>query len=405
MSLPARPTWFRWLAWTLILAAGAALLAYRRPDALQNPQVWAEDVIVFHAQAESLGWRSLFVPHAGYFHTWPRIVALGAQAVDPLYLPWAYNYSAWLIAAAVFAALLRVRTADGGGVGPIWAAAFLFTPHYSGEIFLALTNVQWVLTPFLVASVLRRPPEGGGPIALSTTAVLLAATTTPFSVILAPLAAWAGLIRRSPGSWFVNGALLAGALAQLLAIHFTSVPYPSQGWATWSYYLQNIGFRVGIETFVPERWWPTATGWHSFAGLVVLTLFITLGTVAGPRRWERAALALAIAGFLLATYVRSKPFIAEMQDAGWGDRYFFAIRLLLVWQIVCFAWRAGRRQWALLVLLLVPLAAASRYRAGAWPDYRWADYAPALRRGEAVQIPINPSGWIYHYAGRRDEAR
>ena len=45
----------------------------RRPDAILNPQFWAEDGSVFYAQAYNKGIiNSLFLPYAGYLHAVPR---------------------------------------------------------------------------------------------------------------------------------------------------------------------------------------------------------------------------------------------------------------------------------------------------------------------------------------------
>ena len=58
----------------LVLLAGAAILALRRPDQITNPQLWAEDGIFFF-QAREMGLRALLTELAGYSQLAPRLIA------------------------------------------------------------------------------------------------------------------------------------------------------------------------------------------------------------------------------------------------------------------------------------------------------------------------------------------
>jgi hypothetical protein len=50
------------------------------------------------------------------------------------------------------------------------------------------------------------------------------------------------------------------------------------------------------------------------------------------------------------------------------------------------------------------VANVPRLREPGLQDFRWGDYAPKIRAGEAVEIPINPGGvepWIVRLPARK----
>lgn len=88
---------------------------------------------------------------------------------------------------------------------------------------------------------------------------------------------------------------------------------------------------------------------------------------------------------------------------GAATRYVFPLQLLLLWLLL--AMLRDRARWvriacgsAALWMIAVNLP---RLRIAPVPDQRWADYAPKLRAGEEVTIPINPEGWSFTFAARK----
>jgi hypothetical protein len=58
-----------------MLIAGAGLVIGRRPEAVTNPQFWAEDGRYWFADAYNLGIRAVLKSDEGYLLTLPRLVA------------------------------------------------------------------------------------------------------------------------------------------------------------------------------------------------------------------------------------------------------------------------------------------------------------------------------------------
>src|SRR2546426_117604 len=83
-QLPLIPDWCLQL---VVFALAFAAVVSRRPDAISNPQFWAEDGQVWYAEAHARGLRSLLSPYAGYFQTLPRVVAVAAQILPLTWAP------------------------------------------------------------------------------------------------------------------------------------------------------------------------------------------------------------------------------------------------------------------------------------------------------------------------------
>lgn len=403
----ARIRSFATLAGFLVVAL--VLLVLRRPDGVTNPQLWAEDAVVFHAHADAFGIASLVMPNAGYFHLGPRVVALLARLIDPAFTPHVYNGAALLVALAVAVAILRSRLPGGRPVAAGCAFAFLLVPHYSHEVFLNLTNIQWVLISYLILVLVREPPTSARAQTLTAAGVVIAGLTSPFSAALVPLAGWRMWRAETRAQRVVFGLMITTGLIQgfaAMSAGQTSLPGTAPttpfhaGPAAW---LGIFGFRGLIETLLPPALWPTDPGWpRVLAGVLLVGLLAALAALPGPGRTERIFLVVAIVLFSVITALRVRPYAIELPDRGWGDRYFMPLRVWLIWSILLLVplcrgwWRAG--PW--LALAAFAVTAIPFYQGEAWEDFRWAEHVAPIRRGEPADIPINPSGWTYHYAGR-----
>src|SRR6476659_827700 len=89
---------FRFPALFLSALVFAFAVLSRRPDALLNPQFFAEDGNVWFAEAYNFGWlKALFITHTGYFQTLPRLGAALAFAVPLAHAPLVMNLIGLLV--------------------------------------------------------------------------------------------------------------------------------------------------------------------------------------------------------------------------------------------------------------------------------------------------------------------
>src|SRR5947209_646287 len=136
-----------WRMQLIVFVVVAAVVISRRPDALLNPQFYAEDGAVWYAQAYNFGWlHSLTLPQAGYLQTLPRLVA-GLSLLVPFgSAPLLMNWAAIGFQVLPVTVLLSSRCS---GWAPLWvrglqALLYLAMPT-SREIDAVLSNAQWHL--------------------------------------------------------------------------------------------------------------------------------------------------------------------------------------------------------------------------------------------------------------------
>ena len=200
-----------WTNTWLVFLFCVALLCLKAPDAVLNPQFWAEDGSIFYGQQFASKSPLLFTPYAGYLHFIPRLIAWLASGVDPQRVPLVYNTSAVLADAACIA-YAAGRMSPLFGL-PIALGAFFLTPTV-GDIFSTITNIQWIAQFALVFGVfetrLTRRYRLGDIFAAGL--ILAIALTGPFSVILAALIVLLWIVASLAGPDFALG--LYGSLAR-----------------------------------------------------------------------------------------------------------------------------------------------------------------------------------------------
>ena len=380
------------------------VIVARKPDGVLNPQFWAEDAVVFHAEAEQVGWRSVAVPMQGYLHTLQRIVAVTTtRVVDAAWQPAAFNYAALAVAAMVLG-VLGVRRWSGP---PAWAlglaVALVMQP---GEVMINLTNVQWVTMLLFVICAVMAPPERGAGRVVEAGALFLAGVTGPFSIVLLPLLAWrVWRFGRGAILSLVVVALAAGIQGWVLLRGAGAVAGAAQpASASW---LQLVGLRVAAQTFLPESIWPQSKGALEAMGAAAVVFFAALAVWPGRLRVFRAVFFGAALLMQLAVMVRMNAERDALLVVENGPRYYFDTRILLTWVLVAAVADAGLAKWlrvgAGVVGLGALVAVAGAFRVPALPDFQWREHAAAVREGRPADIPINPVGYVYHYPGRPEQ--
>jgi hypothetical protein len=364
----------------------------------------------------------------------PRLIALLARQFDPIWTPALYNYLALLVSALMGLCLISPRMPGGRLGGLAMALLLLIAPNYSGEVFLTPTNLQWVTAPVMVALLIKSPPASMATAVMEAFVMFLIGVTTPFSIVLVPLAGvwvWSFGFRRrvaasdaleteagTPYLSFVERAdrfrLMMGAALTLAAViqagavlhsaHLQLQENSNPKPMSLEIIVQAIGFRTVVEAFFPQL--PTGDGIVRLViGIVTLGVLGALALFPGKYRPMRMLLVGVILAFLGVTLVRCWGMGNALLDDGLGDRYFYPIRIQLMW---CFllagldAWSARHWSgiWCGFLLGLAVVASIRVYRVPPWPDEHWANYVPAIREGRPVDIPLNPL-WVYHYPGRR----
>ncbi len=170
----------------LSMATSFAYILIRFSERLSCPQFWGEDGQIFYKQAYDSGLLSLSFPHAGYLHSYQRVVALLSQGVDILIAPQFFNAFA-LLAQLCFYLVVWCRTNRLGISGKILMTLAPFLIPTGGDVLLNLTNSMWILSLGLVLVMLSNTPRTTGQWGLHLVYILIAGLTGPFSIIFSPL--------------------------------------------------------------------------------------------------------------------------------------------------------------------------------------------------------------------------
>ncbi len=271
------------------------------------------------------------------------------------------------------------------------------------EVLLTSVNIQWVLASGMLLLLISADPRRWWQYVDDVVLAIMSGLTGPFSLLWSPLFAWRAWRRGTRASLVMAVILVAcgGVQACMMWLYpFLKTPGSSTDYGS---VLPAIGMRVAgsllAGSFLPVN-----------PPLVVETLMgvVTLAGVAmlaAKRRVpERIWLGLAFALLLAVSLCRWRGALPEMLHPGFGARYFFPLQLIVIW--LAFAWAsAGKRaaRLATVFAVWVLLANLPRLREPSLVDFHWKDFARHLRSGEAVVVPINPSGWTIELPARKPQ--
>jgi len=385
-------------AW-LVLALGAIVLALRRPDQIHTPQFWAEDGIFFF-QAHEIGLPAFGLELAGYSQLAPRVVAALSQLVDPAWAPHVFVVAGLALTLYVMSRALSLRC-------PLphraWAALAIVLVPDAAEVLLNANNIQWILACGGVLLLIARDPSRPAEWVHDTCAALFFGLTGPFSVLLAPFFVARAALRRTRASVTLAAIVAACALVQAASIVLHPQPPAPTGAFDAAAMAGFPGLRI-LGVFLLGAAQPAHLPWPlaialTLALLGVLVFLIRRG---GETRPLRLMLGLAFLAMLASTLYRCWHSMPLLCVPGAASRYVFPLQLLLLWMLL--AMLRDRARWVRLTCagaaLWMVAVNLPRLRIAPVPDQRWADYAPKLRSGEEVTIPINPEGWSFTFAAR-----
>lgn len=376
----------------MLLPILASIIFARRPDALLNPQFWAEDGAEFFRGAYTFGWHSILLPYAGYLHLVPRLVACFANWFSSLYAPLIYSSAAAAI--TIYTAMLTQSARCPLTGGPLLALAVVLVPD-AFEVLMFNCNVQWfsclALLLVLMAKDPRRPTEIGHDIVATT----LFALTGPASVVFAPLYLWRALRRKTKASFLIATIALGAATVQVRQIF--PLDTSAKGSIDGVSLVGVMGTRVGASLFLAPR---PETEFAATTKVVVTCLMLVTLVALTLRRSEtrpvRVVLFFAFVGLLAVSLFRCRFVLRELCHAGYGSRYFIPLQVIVLW-LICDAVTDHRRYVAVFASAALVWTLAvnlPRLREPPLADDHWKEQAAPLVRGESATIFINPNWTI-----------
>lgn len=399
-ELQSRQPGFNWkqtgLFFLAILLFTGAMF-YRRADAFTNPQFWAEDGMVFFMEQDH---HEEFIPfqnYQGYIHFIPRCIAYLAKATQlPYeYVPTFYNYCTYLIYLIVFSLVWKYLPVNfttkalmiaGIGILPI-----------SFEVFMNVTNVQWLTSLILIILFYDFHIKKTADILLLSLAAILAALTGPFSVIIMPLLfirCWQ--LRRKMSQLIpVIVAIVFGMLQAYYMYSHPNIrpkpllPIPEHHlWTTFYVTIHQLFFFK--HTLVVEFKW-----WYMLLILPFITGYILLIIQGLIKKQSTQVMLLLYAGLLtFSTIYISWPYEWLISPFLGGMRYFFIPFTLIWFYLLNRLEKTWHLQIGFMIILFVFFFMHRKWVSTTFIDYKWKEEVKQYRETGEVIAPINPPGWF-----------
>lgn len=420
---------FHWGGFATLFVSICFLFILRRPDALLNPQFWAEDgKLLFQSQLIHGGLALAIQPYRGYFIMGTRLAAAFAGCFPIKFAPLIYNLAAIVIeglACSLFslpwyAFLVRSRVLRTAVC--IAAAGALYTESLVNN----LCNTQWYLAVACLLLLFRQPPRqerfGAWLTSLCVLVAALGALTNPVLVVTMPICIWQIFIRRRNRA--VTIAILAGIAAQVVCFLAAS---PAAASTAGSALLRIDHFVAAmVIAAIYNVLISSVAGWKAanfisaadgvgvflcvFTGAIAWLTWLWLQFSAAERVQMGTALYIGAASLILPLRVRglSQAYVTvtHLQEPR-GEQYFVIagfVLLLLLAMTAETLW-GERRQYtaAAFFMVLVTGGLIGNFRVPPFPDYQWRHYVPEVEAWHAaaragisrlgVAVPINPQGW------------
>ena len=395
----------------LVFLFFAAVVVSRRPDVLSHAQFWAEDGKIWYADAYNLGaLQPLLHPAAGYFVTFPRLVALVGLLLPMAAVPLMFNCVAIVFQVLPAQFLLSSRCSEWGSIHAraLFAFLYLALPN-SQEMHANITNTQWRLALLALMILFARPGKSALWNAFDLSILTLSALSGPFIVFIAPIAAalcWSEPRNPQRTKFFLiagSGALVQG-MALLLPGGQDRVVQAVRG-ATPAILIRILAKQVFLAALVGRRTlagvsFESGTSWMIAVVVVCIGVAIECYVLLkAPPVWKAfIAFSFCILAVSLAFPMTKSPQWPALLASG-GVRYWFFPMLAFISSVV---WMLHRRNpmivrataWVLMLIMVFGIVQDWGHPRPV--DFQFSNYVRKfsdLPSGTTLFIPINPAGW------------
>src|SRR5215469_8653502 len=238
-------------AWAhlLIFLVAFGLFLSRRPDAIVNPQFFAEDGRVWYQHAYEFGLRSLLTPDGGFLHSLSRIIALFGLLLPLAYVPLMMNLCGMVVQILPINLFLSSRFSNIDLRLRLCCSLLYAAIPNSAEIDANTTTLQWHLALLAALVLMAKPIQSKLWSAFDFAVLILLAFEGPNGLLLIPIAAVLWWKRRDAQSLAGLAALGPGAIAQFAALHFGNRVVEPNG-ATIDRFIRILARRVFLAALI-----------------------------------------------------------------------------------------------------------------------------------------------------------
>ena len=392
-----------------VLLISFLLIFSRRPDAVLNPQFWAEDGKIWFEQAYNNGvLSSLFTPEAGYFQTVSRLVAAFSQIFPFEYAPAIFNFSAIFAKLSVVFFLFSHRLERLLPDLPARLFAvfiYLALPH-SYETHANLTNVQWHLALLSCLIIIAVPTAKTGWKIFDYAVVIISALSGPFCLLLLSIAAIKYWFERDKQTLSLLIILSGGCLIQGISLMINERPTRALLGASVKLFLKIVGGHWFVVSLIGEKglaWTLNKPFWKDGISVIINLAGFSLLIYAFLKSKFELRLLLIFSTLIIITALiypaaaGDVPQWTVMQLAPVGSRYWlipiFSLFIAVFW-LARNSPHKAMRYLSIFLLLISSVGIFSDWKYQPYTDFEFQKHAAKFDNaasGEEVIIPINPN--------------
>lgn len=384
----------------------------RRPDALLNPQFWAEDGAQWFQDAfnghYSIG--ALFHIYNGYLALFPRLIALFSFLVSLVYVPLYFNICALIVQCLPLVYIFSKRVNFISMKIKLFITFVYLVLPFTAEIHGNVTNSQWFLAVLLFILIFIKDNKSKLMNIFEKIMIFIASCSGPFSIILTPIAVFDAYRTKKLNKRHLF--LFAGALLQLifLILNNNGREHAPIGFSVHNFFdiLGGQVFGAGLYGYKSETFFISK---FYYVLLIALLGMILMYIAFIKSKSIELRYFIAYASFVLLAALLS-PNGAPPGSTWWqnliilqsGGRYYFLFHLSI---FLCLGWlllNHNKGKFYIGMRIISGVIVLSSLFIGAPKDFVHYHYADLhykhyisqfnhLKPGQKIAIPLNPGGW------------
>lgn len=391
------------------------IIILRKPDAILNAQFWAEDGVIWFAEAYNQGGVNLLLnPQNGYFQSISRITAWLPLLISvPLqYSPLFFNIIAITIKALPVGLLWSKRfksIVPSNKARWLISLTYLLLPNI-GEVHSNITNAHWHLALYAFMIIIADPPKSIWNKAHDVFFLIIAGLSGPFSIILAPIVLFYGWCKRKKISrlfYFYLIIILLTASIQMVSVILTSDATRSHVplGASIPLFIQIMSAKLFGIIFLGEGMVNNIIDQHYLSiPFFLIGTFITFYALIKAKIELKLFIVFSMTILFVALHSPMISLTEEqwplMYRAETGSRYFFlpliAWATSLFWFISTIKIKKVKVILVSLITLFMTYVFITDFKIKAYDDFKFSEHIDkfeTLPPKASYSIPINPKNW------------
>lgn len=400
------------------------LIISRRPDAVLNPQFWAEDGTVFYAQAYNNGiTNSLFSPYAGYLHAVPRLTAAFSMLFSLKSAPLVFNLIAIIIQILPVNFLISSRFSQLiPNINYRICISFLYIALPGCyEVHANITNTQWRVALLIFINIITQSSQALVNL-FDIIMISIGGLTGPFSILIIPIVVFLifskKIINKKISDLFYLkfGVLVCTALTQFIILNSNQIGQARLN-KTGANVLSFNDVKIILEILTNHVFSISLFGTNitnyfinvlpDFLYNILDIMLLVAGLIASLYLLLKSPLELKsfiiFAAFIPFTAIALEfPNITVFEAVGVGARYWFNLELAFslgtVW--ICYKIYSKKNRaakiFAVTIIVAMSIGIVTDWEHPAFTDFKFAKYADQfieLSTGHEIIIPTNPEPW------------